>query len=57
MAIGLIILGSRPIQFLMGRVWFNCNKVFNRFEFIFSNPRRVLDGFRYSYSRPISNIF
>ena len=21
------------------KVWFNCNQVFNRFEFIFSNPR------------------
>ena len=44
-------------SFLMGRVWFNYNMVFSRFEFIFSNPRRVRDGFRYCYSRPASIIF
>ena len=36
-----IILGSRPASFLMVRIQFNFNRVFNRFEFIFSNPIRV----------------
>ena len=36
-----IILDSRLISLLMGSVWFNCNRVFSGFEFIFSNPRRV----------------
>ena len=36
-----IISGSRPDPFLMGRVWFNCNRVFSGFEYIFSNQRRV----------------
>ena len=47
-----IISGSRLALLLMGRVLFNCNRVLSRFEFIFSNPRRVWDGFRYCYSRP-----
>ena len=47
-----IISGSRPASFLMGRVWFNCNQVFSRFWFIFSNPSRVQDKFSYCYSRP-----
>ena len=29
------------ISILMRRVLFNCNWVFNGFEFMFSNPRRV----------------
>ena len=41
MATGRIILDYRPVLLLMGRFWFNCNWVFNKFEFIFSNPRRV----------------
>ena len=49
MTIWLIISGSRPTPFLMGQVWFNCNRVFSGFEFIFSNPRLVRDGFRYCY--------
>ena len=52
-----VISGSRPTSLLMRRVGFNCNKVFNRFEFIFSNPIWVQDGFRYCYSRPASIIF
>ena len=52
-----IILGSRPIPLLMGHVWFNCNRVFIGFEFIFSNPRRVRDGFMYFYFRLVSIIF
>ena len=52
MLIRQIISGSRSASLLMRRVWFNCNRVFNRFEFIFSNPRRVRDGFRYCYSCP-----
>ena len=47
MITGRIISDSRPASLLMGRVWFNCNRVFNRFEFIFSNLRRVRDGFIY----------
>ena len=39
--------------FLMGRVWFNCNQVLSRFGFIFSNPKRVRDGFGHCYSRPV----
>ena len=38
MATGQILLDSRPASFLMARVQFNFNRVFNRFEFIFSNP-------------------
>ena len=40
----IIISGSRPTSFLMRRVWFNCNKFFSGFDFIFSNSRwaRVL---------------
>ena len=41
MTMGRIILSSRPNPFLMGLVWFNYNRVFNIFEFIFSNPKRV----------------
>ena len=51
MATERIILGSRLVSLLMGRVWFNCNRVFSEFEFIFSNSRRVQSGFRYCYSR------
>ena len=32
-----VIWGSRPVSSLMRRVWFNCNRVFNGFEFIFLN--------------------
>ena len=47
MATRRIISGFRFVSFLMGQVWFNCNRVFNKFWFIFSNPIRVRDGFRY----------
>ena len=43
---GQIILGSRPASLLMEQVWFNCNRIFSEFEFIFSNLRRVQGGFR-----------
>ena len=46
-----IISGSHPVSLLIERVWFNCNGVFSGFEFIFSNPIQVQDGFRYCYSR------
>ena len=36
-----IILGSRPASFLMAQVWFNFNQVFNGYEFIFLNLKRV----------------
>ena len=36
-----IISGSRPASLLIAQVWFNFNRVFNGFEFIFSNPKRV----------------
>ena len=52
-----ILSGSRPISFLMGRVWFNCNRFFNGFGFILSNPMRVRGGFRYCYSRIASILF
>ena len=52
-----IILGYRLTSFLMGHVWFNYNKVFNGFEFIFLNPRRVRGGFRYCYSDHVLIIF
>ena len=52
-----IILGSHLIPLLMGRILFNCNRVFNGFEFIFLNPRRVWGGFMYSYSRSALIIF
>ena len=42
-----IISVSYPVSLLMGRVWFNYNRVFNEFEYIFSNPRRVQGGFTY----------
>ena len=35
MTMGRIISGSRPTPLLMGRVWFNSNRVFSGFEFIF----------------------
>ena len=57
MTIGLIISGSRPTPIVMGQVWFNNNRVFSGFVFIFSNPRRVRGGFRYCYSRHVSIIF
>ena len=41
MATRRIILGSRLISLLMAQVYFNFNRVFNGFGFIFSNPRRV----------------
>ena len=41
MTIERIISGSRPASFLMTQVWFNFNRVFNGFEFIFSNLKRV----------------
>ena len=57
MTTGMIISGSRPTSLLMGRVWFNCNRVFNGFEFIFSNPIRDRGGFRYCYSRSAQLYF
>ena len=42
-----IISSSRLTPLLMGRFWFNCNRVFSGFGFILSNPRRVQDGLRY----------
>ena len=47
-----VILGSHLAPSLMGRVWFNCNRVFSGFGFIFSNSRRVQGGFGYCYSHP-----
>ena len=41
MTTGRIILGSRLASLLMTQVWFNFNRGFNGFEFIFSNPRQV----------------
>ena len=41
MTTGQIISGFRPASLLMTQVWFNFNRVFNGFEFIFSNPKRV----------------
>ena len=41
MIIRRIISGFRPTPFVMRQVWFNCNRVLNRFEFIFLNMRRV----------------
>ena len=52
-----IILGSRLTSLLMGHVWFNYNKVFSGFEFIFLNLRRVRGGFRYCYSDHALIIF
>ena len=43
-----IISDSRPALLLMGRIWFNCNRIFSGFEFIFSNPRRVQGGFGFN---------
>ena len=36
-----IISGSRPVSLLMEKVRFNFNQVFNGYEFIFLNPKRV----------------
>ena len=36
-----IISGSRPVSLLMAKVRFNFNQVFNGYEFIFLNPKRV----------------
>ena len=47
-----IISVSCPASLLMGWVWFNYNRVFSGFEFIFSNLIRVQGGFSYCYSRP-----
>ena len=52
-----IISDSCLDLFLMGLVLFKCNRVFNGFEFIFSNSIRVRDGFRYCYSRSVPIIF
>ena len=57
MTTGLIISGFRPVLLLMGRAWFNCNRVFNRFEFIFSNSRRVWDEFKNYYSCLVPIVF
>ena len=57
MAIGRIISGSLPIPLLMGRVWFNYNRVISMFGFIFSNPRPVRGEFRYCYSHFALIIF
>ena len=47
----MVVLGFRLVPPL-GRMWFNCNWVFNGFGFIFSNSRQVQSGFRYCYSHP-----
>ena len=52
-----IILGFCPTPFFMGQVWFNCNRVYNEFEFIFLNPRWIWDEFRYYYLDYICKIF
>ena len=57
MITGRIISGSYPTSLLMEWVWFNCNGVFSGFEFIFSNPMQVQDGFRYCYSRSTPIIY
>ena len=36
-----IISGSCPVSLLMAKVRFNFNQVFNGYEFIFLNPKRV----------------
>ena len=36
-----IILGSYPTSLLKAHVYFKFNRVFNGFEFIFSNPIRI----------------
>ena len=41
MTTGMIISGSRLALLVIGRVWFNCNRVFREFEFSFLNLRRV----------------
>ena len=45
-----IILGSRSTLSLMGRVLFNCNRVFREFGFIFSNLGQVRGRFGYCYA-------
>ena len=40
----------------MGRVWFNCYRVFIRFGFIFSNPGQTWGGFDYWHARPTSSL-
>ena len=57
MATRRIISDSRLAPLLMRSVWFNCNRVFSGFEFIFSNLRRVRGEFMYCYSRPNPIIF
>ena len=52
-----IISGSRLTLLSIGRIYFNCNRVFSGFGFIFLNLRRVRGGFMYCYSRPVSIIF
>ena len=52
-----IILDSLLASLLMGSVCFNYNRVFSRFEFIFSNSRRVRGGVMYCYSCPDPIIF
>ena len=49
--------GFSPRLTFNEKVWFDCNRVFSRFEFIFSNPIRVQDGFRYYYFCPAPIIF
>ena len=41
MAMRRIISGSRLASLLITQVWFNFNRGFNGFGFIFSNPKRV----------------
>ena len=41
MSMGRIIFCFRPASLLMAQVWFNFNQIFNGYEFIFSNPKRV----------------
>ena len=60
MATGRVISGySGLIPSLMGRIWFNCNRVFSGFEFIFSNPIWTQGRFKYCYSHSdyIEKIF
>ena len=49
--------GFSPRLALNATVLFNCNRVFNGFEFIFLNPRRVRGRFRYCNSYPAPIIF
>ena len=41
MTTGRIISDTHPSLLLMVQIWFNFNRIFNGFEFIFSNPKRV----------------